>query len=462
MKKIIVGATISTIFIINKLISNPKGNGKGKKKGKGKGKKTNIKYSSSDIYKNNINNIVTIINTQTIESFMISESIEGLGTGFLYKDPSTNKIYIITNHHVIADSTYINVLIDYKLYKVKVIGSSSEIDLAVLKFIDEPPINSSVIIEEQNDNIEGEVAIAIGSPLGLAGTITKGIISSVSRDVSGDGLLYIQTDTAINPGNSGGPLFNDMGKVIGINTFILEDTIGLGFALPSSVALNALKSILKYGIIKKNYLGVVVNDIIDDYSIKGVTVDNVLKFGPSDNKLKKNDIILKFNNIDIPELSILRNILVYKSESGKVYDVEVERDSKIITIQIMLEVKNDVIEDLDDIVVQPTNYETISTEINKLSPYKTNLIKEALTIIDNKKNTNLVDNDIILEINNKPFKSINKTLDDRKGVESFKGLLQNARSNSNTVTLTIYRNKNIKNINYTLPINTKTINQTII
>ena len=73
-----------------------------------------------------------------------------------------------------------------------------------------------------------------------------------------------------------------------------------------------------------------------------------------------------------------------------------------------------------------------------------------------------MDNDIILEINNKPFKSINKTLDDRKGVESFKGLLQNARSNSNTVTLTIYRNKNIKNINYTLPINTKTINQTII
>ena len=75
--------------------------------------------------------------------------------------------------------------------------------------------------------------------------------------------------------------------MIGINTFIFEDTIGLGFALPSSVALNALKSILKYGIIKKNYLGVVVNDIIDDYSIKGVTVDNVLKFGPSDNKLKK-------------------------------------------------------------------------------------------------------------------------------------------------------------------------------
>ena len=458
MKKIIIGTTLSTIFIINKLISNPNVNGRGK----GKEKKTNIKYSSSDIYKNNINNIVTIINTQTIESFKTSESIEGLGTGFLYKDPTTDKIYIITNHHVIADSTYINVLIDYKLYKVTVIGSSSEIDLAVLKFIDEPPINSSVIIEDQNDNIEGEVAIAIGSPLGLAGTITKGIISSVSRDVSGDGLLYIQTDTAINPGNSGGPLFNDRGKVIGINTFILKDSVGLGFALPSSVALNALKSILKYGIIKKNYLGVVVNDIIDDYSIKGVIVDNILKFGPSYKKLKKNDIILKFNKIDIPELSILRNILVYKSESGKVYDVEVERDSKIITIQIMLEVKNDVIEDLDNIVVQPTNYETIGTEINKLSRYKTNLINEALTIIDNKKNTNLANNDIILEINNKPFKSINKTLDDREGLESFKGILQKARSNSNTVTLTIYRNKSIKDINYTLPINTKTINQTII
>lgn len=150
---------------------------------------------------------------------------------------------------------------------------------------------------------------------------------------------------------------------------------------------------------------------------------------------------------------------MYKSESGNVYDIEVERNSKIITIQIMLEVKNDVIEDLDDIVVEPTNYETISTKINKLSRYKTNLIKEALTIIDNKKNTNLMNNDIILEINNKP---INKTLDDRKGLESFKGLLQNARSNSNTVTLTIYRNKNIKDINYTLPINARTINQTII
>ena len=449
MKKIIVGVTVS---IINKLISNSNE----KRKETLSKKKTNIKYSTSDIYKNNINSIVTIINTQVIES---SDDKEGLGTGFLYKDPTTNQIYIITNYHVIADYTYINVLIDYGVYRVEVIGTSSEIDMAVLKFIDDPPsITDELIIEDKNDNIEGEVAIAIGSPFGLDGTITKGIISCASRYIADEGLSYIQTDAAINSGNSGGPLFNDMGKVIGINTFIIKDTVGLGFALPSSVALNAFKSILKYGIIRKNYLGITITD---DYSIKGVIVDNVLNFGPSYNKLKKNDIILKFNNIDIPELSVLRNILVYRSESGKVYDVEIERDSKIRTIQIMLEVKNDVIEDLDNIVVQPTNYETIRKNINNLSRYKKK-VKEALTIIDNKNNINLANNDIILEINNKRFKSINKTLNDRKGLESFKGIMQKARSNSNTVTLTIYRNRNIKDIIYTLPIKPKTINQTII
>lgn len=398
-------------------------------------------FTASEIYKNNITNVVTVINRPESET-NDNEQPPGLGTGIIYRK-NNGRLYILTNNHVITGGKNIQILLNSSIYDVDVIGTSSDIDLAVLKFSNYTPKEKiSTKIIDKDKLIVGESAIAIGSPSGLIGTITQGIISSLDRDVSGTGMLYIQTDAAINPGNSGGPLFNDRGEVIGLNTFIVENTVGLGFAIPSSIVLKATNEIIKYGLFRKNYIGIIGEDLIENRSIKGVKVNQVLKYGPSDTILKKNDIILEFDGTKIYDMSTLRNKLVYNSLPGVEYTIKINRRDKELDISIMLESKNDIIRDLDNIVVEPVNYNIIN-DINKRH-FKDNELKEALKVIDTG-NSSLEIGDIVLEINNKRYRSIGKTLEDMEGGHSFKGIL---KKSSNTIKLSIYRNKEIKNIDY--------------
>src|SRR5213083_3340570 len=186
------------------------------------------------------------------EEAMVQNS---LGSGVIV----TNEGHIITNSHVVDQVDDIEVqLSDGRTKKARVIGSDSQVDLAVLK-IDEPGVKPLKLAD--SDTVQaGDFVLAIGNPFGFEETVTEGIISSKGRpnrtDAFGD---LLQTDAAINPGNSGGPLINLRGEVIGINTAIISrsgGSQGIGFAIPSNTVKVALESLLTKGRIIRGYLGI--------------------------------------------------------------------------------------------------------------------------------------------------------------------------------------------------------------
>ncbi len=184
---------------------------------------------------------------------------EGTGTGFIVDKNG----YIITNQHVIEKADRIKVKLNGESaeYKARVIGIDGETDVAVLKIDAKRPL---VPVHVGNsDGVEvGDWAIAIGSPFGLQATVTAGIVSATSRDLPGAQAFqhFLQTDAAINPGNSGGPLLNIRGEVIGMNTMIATRSgayEGIGFALPSNMAVKVYNDIIREGRVVRGSIGIV-------------------------------------------------------------------------------------------------------------------------------------------------------------------------------------------------------------
>ena len=242
------------------------------------------------------------------EEAMVQNS---LGSGVIV----TNEGHIITNSHVVDQVDEIEVqLSDGRTKKARLIGSDSQVDLAVLK-IDEPGVKPLKLGD--SDAVQaGDLVLAIGNPFGFEETVTEGIISSKGRPNRVDGFGdYLQTDAAINPGNSGGPLINLSGEVIGINTAIISRTggsQGIGFAIPSNTVRVALESLLKKGRIIRGYLGIQaqVNPQNLTANEEGVVVGDVVPGSPAaDAHLQKGDVIRKFNGRDVkkfPATSITR------------------------------------------------------------------------------------------------------------------------------------------------------------
>ena len=230
---------------------------------------------------------------------------EATGTGFVVDKNG----YIITNNHVVEKAETIKVKFpgDKSEYKAKVIGTDWESDLAVLKIIDLKRTLPALKIGNSDGVQVGDWAIAIGSPFGLAASVTAGIISATGRDVSGAEAFqrFIQTDAAINPGNSGGPLLNIKGEVIGINTAIATQTggyQGIGFALPMNMAARVYNSIIQYGRVRRGSIGISWNkqekpEILKAAGVSsGVLVENITKDGPAAKAgMKPEDIIVSLN-----------------------------------------------------------------------------------------------------------------------------------------------------------------------
>jgi serine protease Do len=186
--------------------------------------------------------------------------------------------YIITNAHVVGNSTHIQVLLPQrnddkryasilkpagKLVDAELVGQDRETDIAVLKV---PSTGLPALkLADSGALRQGELVLAAGSPFGLQNSVTMGIVSSVARQVRADDpMIYIQTDAPINPGNSGGPLLNVEGEVVGINTFILSESggnNGVGFAAPSAIVRNVYEQIRKYGRVRRGQVGLVVQTI---------------------------------------------------------------------------------------------------------------------------------------------------------------------------------------------------------
>ena len=174
---------------------------------------------------------------------------------------------IITNAHVVGNARTVEIrTADGRTFTGTVLGTDTDVDTAVVR-INANNLPAAPLAD--SDRLEvGQLAIAIGNPLGLERTVTRGVVSAVNRDPRGVDIAagLIQTDAAINPGNSGGPLLDSSGRVIGINTAILVGTTGLGFAVPINVAIDVMEQIVATGRVRRSYLGIDYRDITPEIS----------------------------------------------------------------------------------------------------------------------------------------------------------------------------------------------------
>ncbi len=210
------------------------------------------------VYKKNIPSVVNVTSrAMTFDFFYGLVPQEGQGSGFVIDKEG----HILTNYHVIADARQVEVTLhNRKKYKATVVGTDAPHDLAVIQ-IKAPDLVPAVLGDSHNLQV-GQKVYAIGNPFGLAGTMTRGIVSSIRPVREPNGAMIdeaIQTDAAINPGNSGGPLMNWHGEVIGINTMILSNVgqnAGIGFAIPINTAKAVLNDLLTLGRVRRPALGV--------------------------------------------------------------------------------------------------------------------------------------------------------------------------------------------------------------
>ena len=288
----------------------------------------------------------------TVESYRNNQNI-GSGSGFIYKSDK-DKGYILTNHHVINGADKVEIILNNnEIVEVKILGSDEYTDIAVLS-IDKNKITKVATLGNSDDINLGSTVITVGSPMGsdYSGSITRGIISGKDRMIETDSIIakVIQTDAAINPGNSGGPLVNLAGEVIGITSMKLatEEIEGMGFAIP----INDVKKYVEYlengKEIQRPSIGISVINVSDRYSLfryqisidsnitSGVVLTDLVS-GKSAEKagLKVGDIITKFDNNEVKNISSLRYYL-YQYNVGDTIKVTYIRDGKTHTLDMKL------------------------------------------------------------------------------------------------------------------------------
>ena len=223
--------------------------------------------------------------------------------------------YIVTNFHVIDNTSEIEVVLsDGRRVAGSVIGADPLTDLAVVK------INAADLVASpwgDSDELEvGEPVWAVGSPFGLARSVTFGIISAKGRSGLNGNIhqRFLQTDAAVNPGNSGGPLFNAEGKIVGINTAIVGTSYrGISFAIPSSMARKIYEEIREHRVVQRGWLGVALNDLDEQTAAKlglsdarGALVLRVIAGSPAAKaELRVGDVIVRWNDTPIEQSSDL-------------------------------------------------------------------------------------------------------------------------------------------------------------
>ncbi len=231
------------------------------------------------VYRKNIDSVVNITSrAMAFDFFYGLMPQEGQGSGFIIDKEG----HMLTNYHVIADARQVEVTLhNRKKYRATVVGTDRSHDLAVIQ-IKGPGLTPMVLGDSRNLQV-GQKVYAIGNPFGLAGTMTRGIISSIRPVQEPDGMQIdeaIQTDAAINPGNSGGPLLNWHGEVIGINTLIASSvgqSAGIGFAIPVNTAKAVLNDLVTLGRVRRPALGVRTIPITPELADQmGLAADNGL------------------------------------------------------------------------------------------------------------------------------------------------------------------------------------------
>ncbi|GBF82543.1 HhoA/HhoB/HtrA family serine endopeptidase [Aphanothece sacrum] len=276
-----------------------------------------------------------------------SQIQRGTGSGFIV----SNDGKILTNAHVVDGADQVTVTLkDGRTLIGKVLGEDRVTDVAVIKIEAD---NLPTIKMGNSDKLQvGEWAIAIGNPLGLDNTVTTGIISATGRLSSQVGVgdkrvEFLQTDAAINPGNSGGPLLNSLGEVIGMNTAIIKDAQGIGFAIPINKAQQISQQLISTGKAEHPYLGIQMVGITPEIKqelqqTKGLTIQadtgilimNVAPNSPADQAgLKPGDVLQEIDQKPLKDPGTVQQA-VEKTSIGQTLPLQVERDGQSLTLEV--------------------------------------------------------------------------------------------------------------------------------
>jgi serine protease Do len=265
---------------------------------------------------------------------------KSLGSGFIISKDG----YILTNNHVIAKADKIRVkLTSGKEYDAEIKGRDPNTDLALIK-IETKETLPTVILGDSDKLRVGDWVFAIGNPFGLEHTVTAGIVSAKGRVIgSGPYDNFIQTDTSINPGNSGGPLFNLAGEVVGVNTAMIAQAQGIGFAVPVNMAKSILEDLKTKGSVVRGWLGVSIQEITPDIAEnlklkdnKGALVGQVFEGDPADKAgIKTGDVIVAIDGRTVANTNELLRI-VAALPVGKKVPVKILRngEEKTLTVEI--------------------------------------------------------------------------------------------------------------------------------
>ena len=342
----------------------------------------------------------------------------GLGSGVII---NSKKGYVITNNHVIAKAKDIKVkLHDGREFKAKLVGADPASDIAIIQI---KPENLTAIKFSNSEKLRvGDFVVAIGNPFGIGQTVTSGIVSALGR--SGLGIEayenFIQTDASINPGNSGGALVNLKGQLVGINTAIIGSrgasagSVGIGLAIPVNMALDITDQLLKYGEVKRGYLGVSAQNLTDDLSKafgvetnRGAIITRVQKDSPADlSGIKVGDVVTKINNKTIENAASMRNKIGLLKINSTI-TLQINRKGKVLTKKVRI-VEPDTAK-IKNLKLNPRLSGVIFGDIKKNMPEygKVNGIKIMKMRKDSKAfSVGIRPNDIVLSINNIPVQSL--------------------------------------------------------
>ena len=349
---------------------------------------------------------------------------QGLGSGVVISSDG----YILTNNHVIegADEVQVSIGESTKKYDAKVIGRDSLADIAVLKI--EPTGALAPATFGDSDQLQvGDVVLAIGNPFGIGQSVSRGIVSALSRGQLGIEQLedFIQTDAAINPGNSGGALIDNQGRVVGINTAILSSSggfNGVGLAIPINLVRFVAEQIVSKGHVDRGFLGVSTQDLSDDIATqfnadRGALVNEVTADSPAEKAgLKAGDVITKVNDTEIRDQRHLQ-LVVTQLAPGTDVKIEYLRDGKPQTVTVKLALRpnkfagsdrNDGTQGSDEGVLNGVAVEDITPQMREELQIPSRIKGAVITGVDANSPSaqqGLREGDIILELDRKPVKN---------------------------------------------------------
>lgn len=374
----------------------------------------------------------------------------GLGSGFIISRDG----YIFTNNHVIAGADKILVkLAGGKEYPAEIVGRDANTDIALIKIKPDGDLPTAVLGDSDKLRV-GDWVLAIGNPFGLEQTVTAGIVSAKARSIgAGPYDEFIQTDASINPGNSGGPLFNLKGEVVGINTAIVAQGQGIGFAVPVNMAKEIYNDLKTKGKVTRGWLGVSVQDLTDEMAAslkitgkQGALVGDVFPGEPADRAgIKTGDLIVEVGGKAVRNThDLLRHVATL--QVGRKVALKIVRDGRERTVEATVGERKDARE----IARIGKGSEQFGMTVQEITPEmarhfgmaeKAGVIVTRVTDGSPAEEAGIQPQDIILRVNRTEIRSMKDYLQATAGVKEEDSLLILFRRGDSNFFITLKKKK---------------------